>query len=344
MKHLTHATAVLASLWLSACGGGGGGSSAANDVDNPNAVHVYEKKQLEITPDNVAIVSSVIFELENFARTPLDMLNEPYLPPAITLPNLARTQELNVADSFKGDVIFDANFDEANPELTSCTNGEVYQNQPTYEVHQEKHSIVDGTVDVSQQAVLSYWFAANHCNRETGDEVTPGEAQLTGAIWFTAQWVKDRDGALANFNGVVKTVPAAQSPQDIQVPEYYPDLYINYGERNEVRFDTVETNMGISGDQFSLTYKNVALYSEFDGTGGSLELNTLEPILLSDRYIPHRYSSGKVSIVADQNTQLILTLYPSYITADATFANGETSQYEFTYQALMDAQVNSTEQ
>lgn len=336
MKQLTYVGALGSVLLLSACGGGGGSSHNDGQSVSADAVHVYEKKQLAITPDNVVTVASVIFELENFARTPLDMLNQPDTPPKITLPNLARTQELNVSAQFKGDFVFDA-VDEA---LTSCINGDIYQGQPTYAVHQEKHSLVDGTVDSSQQAVLSYWFAANHCSRATGDVNNPGEAQLSGAIWFTAQWVKDRDGHLANFNGVVKTVPAAQSPQKIQVPDAYPDLYINYGARNEVRFDKVETNMGISGDQFSLTYKNVKLYSEFEGTGGSLELNTLTPILLSDRYVPHQYASGKVSIVADQNTQLVLTLYPDYIEALSTYSNGETANHQFTYQQLVDAQVN----
>jgi len=320
---------VCASIFgLSACSD----DSAVNDVKSPAQEHVYEKKQLTITESNAPIVASVIFDLEDFARAPLDMLNEPYNPPKIMIPNLARTEELAVSEQFKGDFVFDAN---ENAHI-SCNNGSLYNDQSTYSVTEEVHSIVDGIADNSQQAVLSYWFVANHCERLTGEIDNSGFANITGAIRFTAQWVKGSGGQLVNFNGVVKTANATIVSQDVDVPDSYPDLYINYGDRNEVRFDEVNTNMMISGEQFELHYSNIKLYSEFNGRGGSLIVKTVSgaPIVLADRYVKHEYVSGQAIIEADNNTKMLLTMDESAVNVSVTLENGDIFADSYSYSEL----------
>ncbi|MCP4320505.1 MAG: hypothetical protein GY951_16650 [Psychromonas sp.] len=322
------AITVASLLALSACSD----DAQSNDSHASSQEHVYEKKQLIITESNAPIVASVIFDLEDFARAPLDMLNEPYNAPKIMIPNLARTEELAVSEKFKGDFAFDAD----NDAQISCNNGPLYNEQSTYSVTKEIHSIVDGGIDDSQQAVLSYWFVANHCDRLTGEVDKSGLAKITGAIRFTAQWVKGIDGQLVNFNGVVKTTNATSAPQGVKIPENYPDLFINYGDRNEVRFDEVNTNMMISGDQFELHYSNIKLYSEFNGRGGSLVVKTVSdaPIVLRDRYIKHEYVSGQAIIEADNNTEMHLTMDESAVTVTVTLENGETFTDSYSYSEL----------
>lgn len=317
-------TALLSSLLLSGCGDSGSSSS------DKKVEHVYEKKQLSITAQNTPIVASIIFDLEDFARAPLDMYNDPYNPPTITIPNMARTEELLVSEQFKGDFIFDAN-DEAE---VLCDNGELYNEQSTYSVVEHEHIVTNN----AQQAILSYWFVANHCHRLTGEIDNNGLAEITGAIWFTAQWVKGLDGQLANFNGVVKTAHASTAPQGVDIPVYYPHLFINYGAHNEVRFDEVNTNMMISGDQFALHYGKIKLYSEFNGRGGSLTIKTIEdqPIILADRYTKHEYVSGQVLIEADDNTQMLLTMDESAVNVDVTLANGDSFETSYSYSELYD--------
>ncbi|PKF63806.1 hypothetical protein CW745_02915 [Psychromonas sp. psych-6C06] len=332
----------IATALLTACGGGSGDSGLTNGLLPSEAVHVLEKKQLAINVDNAAVVASVIFDLEDFARAPLDMLNDPYIAPKITLPNMARTEELAVNTKYKGEFVFDGN-DNA---LQLCANGEQYNNQPSYAVSKESHNIVDGIADNSQQAILSYWFIANHCDRITGETGNQNLAKITGAIWFTAQWVKGMSGELVNFNGVVKTAHPSTAPSPVDVPEQYPHLFINYGERNEVRFDEINTNMMISGDQFALHYGNVKLYSEFNGRGGSLTINTVKdaPIILADRYIKHEYVSGQVLIKADQDTQMLLTMDVSAVTLNITLSDGDKYTTSYSYSELYDIYYRTNSQ